>query len=103
MLLWHFPHIYSVATAISTSSLGDHIAISGCRLFNQSIWKTFLSSLWSKSYTMRVQLEQYRSQRDHEILAVQKSSHVFDVTPNNFRHRAMFREDRSNRYQDTAI
>jgi len=32
--------IYSVARAISISGLGDHIAISGCRLL-QSFWEHF--------------------------------------------------------------
>ena len=35
------PDIYNVATAISISGLGDHIATSGCRSLSQSFGDTF--------------------------------------------------------------
>ena len=43
----------------STSGFGGHIAISGCRLMPKLFGNTFLSSLWSESYTLSVQLQQY--------------------------------------------
>jgi len=56
MSLLRFPHIYSVTRAITTSGFGGHVAIFGCRLLSQSFGNTLLSSQWSKSYTLWVQL-----------------------------------------------
>jgi len=35
-------HIYSVARAMSTSGMGGHIAISGCRSLSQLFGNTFI-------------------------------------------------------------
>jgi len=42
---WNFDSIYHSSREISTSGLGGHIAISGCRSFSQSL---SLNSPWSK-------------------------------------------------------
>jgi len=90
---WNFDVIYHSSRDISTSGLGGHIAISGCRSLSQWLRNTFfgvdvvgkLDFVTWVTTILIPDLFYHSSQHDHKISPVSKKSLVFDVMPNNFR------------------